>query len=327
MRPVKFNVGLPNGDFSNISTFAKRAEELGYYSISIDDHFFMRNMFGTPDLPHLECYTVLAALATSTRTIRLAPLVTAMSYRTPQLLAKITATLDNISGGRLIAGLGAGWFKEEYDAYNYPYPSNAERMEQLADGIKVLKAMWTQEAATYTGRFFKVQKAFCNPKPVQKPYPPIMIGGGGKRILEIAAQEADILNLNPPVTEGVVNLTEAFKFDKPEVKRRIAMVKGFVKAAGRQPDALEISGGGFVIAAKDKATADAMILATAQAVGIADVEGARNSPLVLAGTFEDLKRELAWRVENFGMTYYFLNFQSLDAMETFAKEVMPSFAR
>ena len=327
MRPVKFNVGLPNGDFANISTFAKRAEELGYYSISIDDHFFMRNMFGTPDLPHLECYTVLAALATATRTIRLAPLVTAMSYRTPQLLAKIIATLDNISGGRLIAGLGAGWFKEEYDAYNYPYPSNAERMEQLADGIKVLKAMWTQEAATYSGRFFKVQKAFCNTKPVQKPYPPIMIGGGGKRILQIAAQEADILNLNPPVTEGVVNLTEAFKFDKPEVKRRIAMVKEFVKAAGRQPDALEISGGGFVIAAKDRATADAMITATAQAVGIADVEAARNSPLVLAGTFEDLKRELAWRVENFGMTYYFLNFQSLDAMEMFAKDVMPSFTR
>lgn len=327
MRPVKFNVGLPNGDFANISTFAKRAEELGYYSISIDDHFFMRNMFGTPDLPHLECYTVLAALATATRAIRLAPLVTAMSYRTPQLLAKIIATLDNISGGRLIAGLGAGWFKEEYDAYNYPYPSNAERMEQLADGIKLLKAMWTQEAATYSGRFFKVEKAFCNPKPVQKPYPPIMIGGGGKRILQIAAQEADILNLNPPVTEGVVNLTEAFKFDKPEVKRRIAMVKEFLKAAGRQSDALEISGGGFVIAAKDRATADAMIAATAQAVGIADVDAARNSPLVLAGTFEDLKRELAWRVENFGMTYYFLNFQSLDAMETFAKEVMPSFTR
>jgi len=168
MRPVKFNVGLPNGDFANISTFAKRAEELGYYSISIDDHFFMRNMFGTPDLPHLECYTVLAALATATRTIRLAPLVTAMSYRTPQLLAKIVATLDNISGGRLIAGLGAGWFKEEYDAYNYPYPSNAERMEQLADGIKVLKAMWTQEAATYSA-FSKFRKLSAIPSPCRNP--------------------------------------------------------------------------------------------------------------------------------------------------------------
>src|SRR5208282_6104842 len=259
--------------------------------------------------------------------VKIVPLVTAMSYRNPSLLAKMMATLDNVSGGRFIAGLGAGWFKEEYAAYNFPYPSNAERIEQMGEGIKVLKAMWTQDEPSFHGRYFSVDKAYCFPRPIQRPYPPIMIGGGGKRILQIAAQEADILDLNPPVTEGVVNLTEAFKFDKPEVKRRIAMAKEFVKAAGRQPDALEIAGGGFVISAKDKATADAMIRATAQAVGIADVEAARNSPLVLAGTFEDLKRELAWRVENFEMTYYFLNFQSLDAMETFAKEVMPSFAR
>ncbi len=136
MRPIKFNVGLPNGDFSNILTFAKRAEDLGYYSVSIDDHFFMRGPFSTVEQPHLECYSVLAALAAATRTIRLAPLVTAMSYRNPALLAKTIATVDNISGGRLIAGLGAGWFKEEYEAYNFPYPSNAERLEQLADGIK-----------------------------------------------------------------------------------------------------------------------------------------------------------------------------------------------
>ncbi len=327
MRPIKFNVGLPNGDFSNILTFAKRAEDLGYYSVSIDDHFFMRGPFSTVEQPHLECYSVLAALATATRTIRLAPLVTAMSYRNPALLAKTIATVDNISGGRLIAGLGAGWFKEEYEAYNFPYPSNAERLEQLADGIKVLKAMWTQDAPAYSGRYFKIRSTYCFPRPAQNPYPPIMIGGGGRRILEIAAQEADILNLNPPVTEGIVNLAEAFKFDKPTVTRKIAMVHEFAKAAGRRPDAVEISGGGFVIAAKDKTVADMMIQATAQGVGIKDVEAARNSPLVLAGTFEDVKRELAWRVENFGMTYFFLNFTTLEAVEQFAKEVMPAFAR
>src|SRR5271169_4332142 len=180
MRPIKFNVGLPNGDPAATLATARRAEELGYYSVSIDDHFFMRGIGAEPHAPHYECFTMLSAVAATTKTIKMLPLVTSMSYRNPALLAKTMASIDNISGGRLIAGLGAGWFKEEYDAYNYPYPSNAERMEQLADGIKVLKAMWTQEAATYSGRFFKVQKAFCNPKPVQKPYPPIMIGGGGK---------------------------------------------------------------------------------------------------------------------------------------------------
>jgi len=327
MRPIKFNAGLPNGDFNAMTAFAKRAEELGYYSVSIDDHFFMRGLMADPRQPHLECFTTLAAIAAATKTVRLVPLVTAMSYRNPALLAKMMATIDHISGGRLIAGLGAGWFQEEYLAYNYPYPSNAERIEQLADGIAVLKAMWTQDEPSYHGRFFSVEKAYCDPKPVQKPYPPILIGGGGKKILQIAAQEAEILNLNPPVMRGMVEIAEALKFSKDEVKRRIAMVRGFVKAAGRRDDALELSGGSTVVAAKDKPTAEAMIRATAQAVGVPDIELARQSPMVLSGTFDDVRRELQWRIENFGMSYFFVNFMSIDAMETFANEVKPAFSK
>jgi probable F420-dependent oxidoreductase len=327
MRPIKFNVGLPNGDFATIATFARRAEELGYYSVSLDDHFFMRGVMAEPRQPHLECYTTLSAVAAITRTVKLVPLVTAMSYRNPALLAKMMATLDNVSGGRFVAGLGAGWFQEEYAAYNYPYPSNAERIAQLADGIAVLKAMWSQDEPSYHGRFFSVEKAYCYPRPLQKPYPPIMIGGGGKKILQIAAEEADILNLNPPVTRGVVEVAEALKFDKNQVRKRLEMVRDFLKAAGRAPDAVELSAMCFVLAAKDKTTADAMIAATAQAMGIPDPEATRQSPQVLVGTFDDVKRELAWRIENFGMTYFFLNFMSLDGVEGFAKEVMPAFAR
>lgn len=325
MRPIKFNVGLPNGDFANLSTFAKRAEELGFYSVSLDDHFFMRGFMADPSQPHLECYTTLAAIAAQTKTVKIAPLVTAMSYRNPSLLAKMMATLDNISGGRFIAGIGAGWFKEEYAAYNFPYPSNAERIEQMGEGIKVLKAMWTHDEPSFHGRYFSIDKAHCYPRPVQKPHPPIMIGGGGKRILQIAAEEADILNLNPPVLEGFVDIVKAVAFDKNQVKRRIEMVRGFVKDAGRPDDAVELSAMSFVIAAKEQSVADAMINATAQAIGISDVSVARNSPQVLVGTFEDVKREIAWRIENLGMTYFFLNFMTLDTVEQFAKEVMPAF--
>ncbi|HEY6419759.1 MAG TPA: LLM class flavin-dependent oxidoreductase [Candidatus Binataceae bacterium] len=325
MRPIKFNVGLPNGDFANIVTFAKCAEELGYYSVSIDDHFFMRGMTSDPTQPHLECFTTLAAVAASTRTVKLVPLVTAMSYRNPALLAKMIGTLDHISGGRFIAGLGAGWFKEEYDAYGYPYPSNAERIEQLAEAIKVLKAMWTQDEPTFHGRFFSIDKAYNYPRPVQKPHPPILIGGGGKKILKIAAEEAEVLNLNPPVTKGMVDLAQAMKFDKDEMKRRIGVLRDFQKAADRSADAVELSGGGFLIAARDKATAEAMIQATAQMMGIKDVEAARRSPMVLVGTIEDIKRELSWRIENLGLTYFFINFMSLADVEMFAKEIMPEF--
>jgi alkanesulfonate monooxygenase SsuD/methylene tetrahydromethanopterin reductase-like flavin-dependent oxidoreductase (luciferase family) len=101
--------------------------------ISLDDHFFMRGFMAEPKQPHLECYTILSAIAPITRAVKIVPLVTSLSYRNPSLLGKMIATLDNISVGRFIAGIGAGWFKEEYDAYNFPYPSNAERIEQLAD--------------------------------------------------------------------------------------------------------------------------------------------------------------------------------------------------
>lgn len=325
MRPIKFNVSLPNGDFSNIATFAKRAEELGYYSVSLDDHFFMRGLASEPTQPHLECYTTLGAVAAATKTVKLVPLVTAMSYRSPALLAKMIGTLDHISAGRFIAGLGAGWFKEEYDAYGYPYPSNAERIEQLAEAIKLLKAMWTQDEPTFHGRFFSIGKAYNYPRPVQKPHPPILIGGGGKKILKIAAEEAEVLNLNPPVTKGMVDLAQAMKFDKDEMKRRIGMLRDFQKAAGRSADAVELSGGGFLIAARDKATAEAMIQATAQMMGIQDVEAARRSPMVLVGTIDDIKRELSWRIENLGLTYFFINFMSLGDVELFAKEIMPEF--
>jgi probable F420-dependent oxidoreductase len=325
MRPIKFNLGLPNGEFADLAAFARRAEDLGFHSVSIDDHFFMRGLMADPRQPHLECFSVLSAVAAITKSVKLVPLVTSMSYRNPALLAKIMATVDHISGGRLIAGLGAGWFKEEYDAYGFPYPSNLERIDQLADGLKVLKAMWSEDEPSYRGKYFGIDKAYCHPRPAKPPK--ILIGGGGKKILKLAGEQADILNLNPPVTRGMVDVQQALKFDKDETRRRLALLRDYVKAAGRQIDALELSAMSFVLAAKDKSTADAMITATAQAMGIPDADATRNSPQVLVGTFDDVRRELEWRIENFGMTYYFLSFMSLEGVEDFARHVMPAFAR
>jgi len=325
MSTIKFDLSLPSGDFSASRAAAQRAEDLGYYSVSIPDHFFMRGIMETPESPHLECYTHLAALAASTHHIRLLPLVTAMSYRNPALLAKMMSTVDHISGGRLIAGLGAGWFREEYLAYGYPYPSNAERIDQLCDGIKLLKAMWTQDEPTYSGRFFKVEKAYNFPRPVQKPHPPILIGGSGKQVLKIAAEQADIANLIPPVLHGVINIAEAVKFTKDDFARRIETLRGLTRAAGRDPGSVEISGMSFVLTARDRNEVDAMVRATAQAMGVPDAGQALKSPMVLAGTIDELKSELRWRVEKLGITYFVLNFPTFEMAELFSREVMPEF--
>ena len=327
MRPIKFNVGIPNNDPAAALATARHAEELGFYSVSIDDHFFMRGLMADPRAPHYECFTMLSAVAATTRSIKMLPLVASMSYRNPALLAKTMASIDNLSGGRFIAGLGAGWFKEEYDAYGFPYPSNAERIEQLADGIKVLKAMWTEDEPSYHGRYFKIEKAWNFPKPAQKPHPPLLIGGSGKKVLKITAAEGDIANLIPPIKRGEVDLKDALKFDKPELARRIETLRSYAKAAGRDPNAIEISGNSYVLAARDKSTAEAMVQATAAAMQVSDIEAARRSPQVLAGTIEEVKREIRARIETMGVTYFFLSFPMPDGLELFAKEIMPEFTR
>jgi probable F420-dependent oxidoreductase len=327
MREIKFAVGLPNNDFSAVRETAEGAESLGFHSVSLDDHFFMRGLMETPQTPHLECYVTLSAIVALTKRVRLVQMVTSMSYRNPALLAKMTSTLDHISGGRLTVGVGAGWFREEYAAYNYPYPPNAVRIDQLAEGIRVLKAMWTEDEPTYEGRYFKIQNAHNFPKPVQKPYPPLLIGGSGKKVLKITAAEGDIANLIPPITKGEVDLTEALKFDKPELGRRIETLRSYAKAAGRDPNSIEVSGNSFVLTARDKSQAEAMVQATAIAMNVPDVEAARRSPQVLAGTVEEVKREIQSRIEKLGITYFFLNFLATDTMELFAKEIMPEFTR
>jgi len=327
MRQIKFAVSLPNHDFAAARAMAERAEALGYHSVSMDDHFFMRGLMETPQTPHLECFTALSALASVTKRVRLVQMVTSMSYRNPALLAKITSTLDHISGGRVTVGVGAGWFREEYAAYGFPYPSNAERIDQLADGIKVLKAMWTQDEPTYHGRYFKIEKAWNFPKPAQKPHPPLVIGGSGKNVLKITAAEGDIANLIPPIKRGEVDLKDALKFDKPELARRIETLRSYAKAAGRDPGAIEISGNSYVLTAADKSTAEAMVQATAAAMQVSDIEAARRSPQVLAGTIDEVKREIRSRIETLGVTYFFLGFPMPDGLELFAKEIMPEFTR
>jgi probable F420-dependent oxidoreductase len=329
MRAAKFSVALPQNDYQAARARAEQAESLGYYAVSLADHFYSGAsvIANTPATPYYECYTTLSAIAAATRRVKLLPLVTSMSYRSPGLLAKMMSTLDNISGGRLIAGVGAGWFKDEYLAYNYPYPSNSERLDQLQDGIRLLKVMFTQEVATYRGRFFSVEKAHNNPKPLQKPYPPILVGGGGKKLLRIAAEEADIVNVIPPVYHGAVDLQQALKFDKRVLGERIAMIREFAKAAGRAPDAIELSGMSFVVTAKEKSQADMMVKMVAQTMGVGDVEAARRSPMVLAGTIDEVKREVRERIEKFGITFFALNFPVPDMVELFAREIMPEFLK
>ncbi len=326
MNDVKFSLFLPTGNFAKARAAAEWADTHGFYAVSINDHFF--SPLGSTQTPQLECFSTLSAIAAVTKNVRLAPAVTAMSFRSPPMLAKMTSTLDHISNGRLVLGLGSGWQRSEYDAHGYPYPPNAERLEQLGDAIKLIKAMWTQDEPRYRGRYFSIEKAYNHPRPVQKPHPPIMVGGAGKKLLQIAAAEAQIANLIPPIINGkdfVQDPDAAVRFDKAQLKRRINMLHGFVADAGRAPGSVEVSGIAMVNLSRSKSEADAAVKATASAMGFPSEEAARDAPVLLIGTPEEVRRELRSRIEEFGMTYYIVFPRSEESRDLLVREIMPEF--
>jgi probable F420-dependent oxidoreductase len=326
MRDIKFSFFLPTGDFAKARAAAEWADTHGFYSVSINDHFF--SPLGSAQTPQLECFATLSAIAAVTKNVRLAPAVTAMSFRSPPMLAKITSTLDHLSNGRLVLGVGSGWQRSEYDAHGYPYPSNAERLEQLSDAIKLIKAMWTQEEPTYHGRYFSVEKAYNQPRPVQKPHPPIMVGGSGKKLLQITAAEAQIANLIPPIINGkdfAQDPAAAVRFDKADLKRRIDMLHGFVAEAGRAPGSVELSGIAMVNLARSKSEADAAVKAVGSAMGFPNEEATRNAPVLLIGTPEEVRRELRSRIEDLGMTYFIVFPRSAESRDLLASEILPEF--
>jgi len=166
-------------------------DRLGYDSIWICDHLMMGR-----DQSIFEGWTTLSALSTVTEKVKLGSWVLCNSYRNPALVAKMAATLDVISGGRLIFGYGAGWHEREYQAYGIPFPKPSIRVKQMKEGLKIIKRLWTEkEGVTYKGKYYGVQGAVCEPKPLQKPHPPIMVGAWKPLMLEAVAELANIWDM------------------------------------------------------------------------------------------------------------------------------------
>jgi F420-dependent oxidoreductase-like protein len=195
LEKVQFGILIDPTNFKYVKEVALQSEKLGFDSIWIYDHFFWEGSRDTEteqvsDL--LECTTTMSALAALTSRIRVGSIMLCNSYRNPSLAAKIGATLDVISNGRLEFGIGAGWKKNEYIAYGYPFPSPAVRIAQLKEAVTIIKKMWTEEKPSYKGKYYEIGEALCDPKPVQKPHPPIWIGGEGEKLtLRVVAELAD----------------------------------------------------------------------------------------------------------------------------------------
>lgn len=206
MRPIQVGLTLPQGwldDFHSNNAYdqflfskntALIAEKLGYDAGYIYDHFIPHPSNNHKDSVFFEAYTLLSAISSVTKKLRIGQIVTCNSYRSPSLLAKMTSTLDAISNGRLEFGIGAGWFEREYNSYGYKFDPPSARIEQLDESLIIIKKMWQNEKSSFKGKHYSIKNAICNPKPMQKPHPPIIVGGAGKNLMKIVAKHATRYN-------------------------------------------------------------------------------------------------------------------------------------
>jgi F420-dependent oxidoreductase-like protein len=225
--------------FKTLTARAHSAEEGGFDSFWLMDHLIMIPGAGKPDDPMPECWTTLSSLIGVTKKIRLGTLVTGNIYRNPALLAKMGATVDVLSGGRLFMGIGAGWFEKEAEAYGIPYYDVPGRLKRLAEALQIIRGMWSEDSFSFEGRFYKVSDAVCMPKPIQKPHPPIMIGGSGeKTLLRLVAKYGDACNL--------------FGGNAAVVRHKLSVLKKHCTEVGRDYDEILKTRLGSVIIAKDR---------------------------------------------------------------------------
>jgi F420-dependent oxidoreductase-like protein len=182
--------------FERVAGIATTAEASGFDSVWVMDHFYQLPGLGAPGEPMFEAYSLLTALAARTRSVRLGCMVGGMTYRNPAFLAKAVTTLDVVSGGRAIWGIGAGWFEKEHVEYGYEFGTFTDRFEKLEEGLQIVKSMFVNETTTFEGKWFSVTNALNSPKPVQAGGPPVLIGGTGeKKTLRMVAQYADACNV------------------------------------------------------------------------------------------------------------------------------------
>jgi F420-dependent oxidoreductase-like protein len=307
---IKFGLFLPQVGlhFGVIKERAQLADRLGFHSVWFVDHMWSR---GLPDLDQLEAWTLVSATAAITERLGIGTLVLCNSYRHPALLAKMLATLDNISNGRALLGLGAGWMEEEYRAYGYSFPSARVRIEQLEEALAIIKLMLVEPRASFQGKYYAVDEAVNNPKPVQKPHPPILIGGAGeKRLLRVVAEHANIWNCPNTAAQALPH--------------KLEVLKRHCDAIGRDPQTIEVSEQCVMVLGRDEKDLRQKTQFAKQALGsVFDID-----KTALCGTPDQLIEAIQNRNRQ-GVTLFTTLFGDLNQPETlelFASKVAPAFA-
>ena len=308
--PVKFNVRVNQYRYSyeDLRRIWQEADRLGYYSASL---------FDLLTLDALECWTTLTALLAQTERIRAVPMVLANPYRHPMLTAKMVATLDVISGGRITLGIGAGGSQSDTTKSGLPFPSTRVRCEMLEEAIALMRRLWTESSVDFNGQHYQVAGASVEPKPTQRPAPPILVGGHGPRyVVPAIGRIADISNVGSNDT-----------LDQHHEYARV--IHQAAESAGRDPDSIELTHNADCVIAPTQREYERLLARLAEEAGMTTAAyQAERLGNALAGTPDQICDRLSEYVE-FGIRYFFVVFPNPAPSETlglFAEEVMSRFA-
>ncbi|MGD0873704.1 MAG: LLM class F420-dependent oxidoreductase [Acidimicrobiales bacterium] len=319
MRITRFGLQIPNFTFpgvkdaelfERIAQIAVAAEESGFDSLWVMDHFYQIGNIGPRTDPMFEAYSLLSAIAARTERTSLGAMVTGVTYRNPAYLAKVVTTLDVISSGRAILGIGAAWNDDEHAGYGFGFPPVTERMERLEEALQICRAMFTKEAPSFTGRYYSISGALNNPRPIRPAGIPILVGGSGERkTLRLVATYADACNLFG---------------DLPTIRHKLEVLKGHCAAIGRDPAEITKTRLGGLVIADSTAEADRKARLMAEARGM---DPARVRDYLTVGDPDSVCEQLApfFDAGLDGMIFNMNDAQDLDPVRLAGKTLSAAF--
>lgn len=296
-RPFRFIAPMPRleGSPRRWRDAVRRIEALGFDTVSISDHLTRGWV--------MEPTAAMTAAAEATERLRVLSLVLGNDFRHPVVLHKTAATIDLLSEGRLELGLGAGWMRSDYEATGLPYDPPAVRLERLEESVRVIKGLFGPEPLTFHGSHYRITGLDGLPKPVQRPHPPLLVGGGGRRVLAIAAREADLVGVHCNLRRGELDRDAAADLAAERVEEKVGWVHEAAREAGRSPDELELQFSTYLCRITDAPLSAQASVSTFAEHLAADADLVARSPAVLVGSVEECAERLEERRERFGLSY------------------------
>lgn len=322
---MEWGLQLVNMEWARLRDTAQAAEGLGFNMVTFPDHIVFEGPEGQYDPHHLsyDAIVLAAVVAEATKKVRIGHLVLCNLFRHPAITAQSLASLDQLSGGRMIAGLGTGWTATEFRMTGIPYPDITTRLRMLDEALACMRSLWSQEQTTFAGEFYQFKDAILWPKPLQNPHPPILLGGSGKGLLRLAAKHADTINIISEVgTKGQITFKKITQFDEGSFRTKVDFVRAEAQRHGRDPKAIRISNVIFTLIITESPAATRQTAESMAPMFSVTPEAMLRMPLALIGTPEECVNEIKRRQREWDVSQVVFSGGADNQMERLAKDVM-----